>query len=882
MNLDEDHLPNHDPVPQSQSHSPQTLTLEIPAPQACDAPDQGPQKPQGFLEHTQMDEDVDPPPSTPKSPPITPHDGGSHTAVSRRGHKSKKPGMKWRGRGKKYQQKINALNALNALLDTFLKTFKPVPFIPAKALDFARHESLLKRLGLWEFVQVSFDRTLRSDLLAQLVTTFKKKERCSYVNEVRILVNRADLARALKLPLRKKERTSSGLEISLESTEKEESIGFLLDFVSNWVLLHDDMWIMPDNVLNWNNAIREGRFESLDWPDMMWFMVEKELTQGPALENCYYASHLQCLIRSQREELLREEVDVKDGDDDVKMVDLEEQSLELSLGHDNVDSADVDEKEGAASAEVGIRKEESFSAEKRDEEDESGAGREEDGVAVEEDGNVEAGMGEEEAEEADHQAEMENVAKEEEPGEQWFLDGQNETGEHFLRQCSFNNVGDIDMGYNMDKKTEGEGEEGEDMEEQEVEDEEGDDDDDDEEEQGDERGRFHMSENLNDLEGLSSANLIQVMDNNQMPFSSGVQICGDSCGEFLASSSRAETHLGPGGPSIYGNPNKREMDHSNGLLLNNGSNKRMRTEPLDFNTCSENALEWFEKMRMAHEAREQMWATSAMNQQILLNELQQRESMIEHLHKARAEDQQKMQHDIYRLERELHMMVGLLEGYRKALKESNRAFAEYRAGCPQLDEPLYRDVPGSGGLMLSVTELEKQRARREEEERAKLVIMKDRIKDFEAVWSMRFEAHLEATELLANKLLKIEEEMKAVKKLVKERKMGQEEAKESAGQEKAEESAVQEKAEDSAVQEKAEDSVAQEKAEDSVAQEKADDSVAQEKADDSVAYEKADDSVAQEKAEDSVVQEKAEESAEQKVEESGDQEMGKESTQAET
>ncbi|OWM71829.1 hypothetical protein CDL15_Pgr017712 [Punica granatum] len=138
--------------------------------------------------------------------------------------------MKWQGRGKKYQQKINTLH------ETFLKTFKPVPLIPAKTLDFARHKSLLKQLGLWEFVQVSFDRTLRSDLIAQLVMTFKKKERCSYVNEVKILIYIADLAKALKLSLRKKEMTSSSLEISSESTKKEESMGFLLDFVGYYAL----------------------------------------------------------------------------------------------------------------------------------------------------------------------------------------------------------------------------------------------------------------------------------------------------------------------------------------------------------------------------------------------------------------------------------------------------------------------------------------------------------------------------------------------------------------------------------------------------------------------------------------------------------------------
>lgn len=817
MYQEEDHPQNPGRCDDSQPNSPKTLTLETSVPQTFAPPDHGPQKPQLFQEYTQIDEDADPSPHTPNSPQVTPQDAvvdvtHPSVAISRRGHKGKKHGPKWRG--KMHPQKIEAR----------LKIFKPVPFSPAKNLDFVRHEGLLRRLGLWDFVHVSFDRALRADLIVQLVSTFKKKDRCSYVNSIRILVNRADLARALKLPQRKKEKASSEQEVSVEKPENVGSIDFLLDFVSNWVLLHDEMFVMPDSVLSWYDAIKQGRFESLDWPEMMWFMVEKELMQGPTLENCYYASHLQCLIRYQREELLREEMDGKDEDEDVKMVNLEGQSLELSLGHEVVDSADVEEKEGSLNIEAGGVKVESLGAEKTDGEDGSCIGQELDRVGVEEEDNAEAGVGEE-VEDAEHLAEesgakeqdgiddvmeLENKEEEEQRG-QLFMDRQNETGGQLLRQCSFKVLGDVDMGYDMDKMAE-EGEEEHEMEEQEGEEEEEVDEEEEEEEQEDELGGFHMSENINDLEGLSSANLIQLMENSQMPFSTGLQVRDDSCGEFLASSSRAETHHGQGRPSVFGNPNKREMDHTNDLLLNTGPDKRMRTEQLDFNVCSENVLSWFEKMRMAHEAREQMWTASAMNQQMLLNELQQRDTVIEHLQKARVEDQQKMQHEIYRLERELLMMEKLLEGYRMALKETNRAFADYRARCPQHDEPLYRDVPGSGGLMLSVTELEKQRLKREEEERMKLLVIKERIKEFEAMWSQRFEAHLEGADVFASRLLKIEDEIKVMKDLVVKRKLSQEKAEESTTQENAEESATHEKAEESATLKKAEESATLEKA----------------------------------------------------------------------
>ncbi|KAK4745379.1 hypothetical protein SAY87_011691 [Trapa incisa] len=271
---------------------------------------------------------------------------------------------------------------------------------------------------------------------------------------------------------------------------------------------------------------------------------------------------------------------------------------------------------------------------------------------------------------------------------------------------------------------------------------------------------------------------------------------GDGC-------SRAETYLGQGRPG-FENSNERQMDHTNGSLLNSGVEKRLRTEPPDFEMCREYAVSWIQNMGRAYAAKEQSWAASEMNQQMLLNELQQRENVIEHLQKVRVEEQHKMQQDIYRLERELHMMERLLEGYRMALKESNRAFADYRAKCPQLDKTIYRDVPGSGGLVLSVTELERQRLKREEEERRNVLIIKERIQVFEAMWSQRFKVHVEGADALASRLLKVGDEMKYMKDLTVKRKLGREKPEESADQEAAQESAAQDSAgQDSADQEAA-------------------------------------------------------------------------------
>ncbi|KAI6697251.1 hypothetical protein NL676_017370 [Syzygium grande] len=124
-----------------------------------------------------------------------------------------------------------------------------------------------------------------------------------------------------------------------------------------------------------------------------------------------------------------------------------------------------------------------------------------------------------------------------------------------------------------------------------------------------------------------------------------------------------------------------------------------------------------------------------MNQQIFLSELQRLDASIEHLQKTSNEEIVKKKMEIYRLECELYMMVNLLDGSKKAWKESDRKFDEDWALCPQLDEPLYKDVPGSGGLVLSIRELEKQRLKQEEEEKMKHLAMKEKIEEFHYISS---------------------------------------------------------------------------------------------------------------------------------------------------
>ncbi|XP_073260123.1 uncharacterized protein [Populus alba] len=655
------------------------------------------------------------------------------TTTSRRaggGRKSRKANQKRRVQVKKSEKK----------LETLSQTLNPIPFVPNKILDLASHETLLKKLGLWEFVHLQFDTNIRADLLAQLIAGYNPAMRGSYVNEVKIMVNRADLGRALKLPV-KKEKGSVGDGAS-EVTESAESIGFIEELVSNWILLHEDTWMMPPDILNWIKLIKEGNFDKLDWAGMIWYMVEKELNAEPGLGNCYYASHLQCLIKCQREELLKEgslkmEIDVKDDEDDegakmeqsVMMEEefrgessvLEEHRIELSLG--GMDNAGKEEVENVGDEDV-------MDFEERKEEEDQG---------------------------------------------QWgkiSMDG------HYLQPCgSFSEVAGMEFEEERKQQDEVEGEEegkgGE----------EGEGEEDEEEGEEDEDIGFHIAARENILEGISSENLLEVMGAAQVPFSSGIQIHDNvSSREFQIS--RVDTETIPGGSSIFGNVggNKRVNEHLQSDIPHhslNGGNKRMRSDGhwdakpySDFDSFEEEMQHMMGKARMMMEEKEQSCQEMSMHQQVLYNELQQRENFIQQLQKTKMEEQRKSQLEVYRLERELYMMGNLLEGYRKALKETHKAFSEYRARCQLPEEPIYKDT-GSGGLVLSTMELEKQRLKQEEEERLNRVFLEKLVKEFEAEFIPKVEGYENTVKLLSDKLLVVGEKFNLLKEMSGKRKVSE-------------------------------------------------------------------------------------------------------------
>ncbi|KAK6919145.1 hypothetical protein RJ641_017567 [Dillenia turbinata] len=707
-------------------------------------------------------------------------------------------------------------------LETLSQNLKPIPFCPSKSLDFDKHEKLLKSLGLWDFVHIEFDRVIRSDLLAQLVVNYVPVSRCTYVNEVRIMVNRADLGRALKLPVKKDKAVA--IDGESEVLASEESIGFVDDLVSSWILLHEDMWMLPNEVLNWTRSIKEGHPERVDWASLIWFMVEKELSQGTQLGNCYYASHLQYLMKSQREDLFRDEprVYLKDDEDD-EVLPKEEPDVvgkeeAIKEEHDDVVKEEVIKEEHDVVVEeevpsevlvkefegeediVNKQEKEHLINELVNEEEQSvkegeQVKEEKDGADVKmsdvihenqkqelEEHRIELSLGQDSSEKVQEKVEdvMDFDACKAEENGHWVLDGK--VNDHEVSVQHYDNVEDEIKGLDLqEERMQG------DVEEEEIDDEEGEEEEDEEEEDEEEEEeegeemqmeRFGLLQKCNSLGGLSSSNLLHEMEAEaaQMPYNSAVQLHDHSSMELL--SSRAEQNSNSGGLSIFGNGSKRDIGHDLDIshhAIDGGSHKRLRTDggwdhkSSEFDLCLENIQNWIGKAKMLYEAKERTCTESTINQQLFLSELQQRETMIEHLQRAKYEEQQKKDLEIYRLERELYVMGNLLDGYRKALKETRRAFLEYRETYKQPIEPIYTDV-GPGGVMLSSKEQEKQALKQEEENRLKLLILVEKCKAFEADCCKKMEFYARETDFLGERIQHLEKQVTDLKALSERRK----------------------------------------------------------------------------------------------------------------
>nr|GMC70411.1 probable serine/threonine-protein kinase kinX isoform X1 [Ipomoea batatas] len=678
-----------------------------------------------------------------------------------------------RKKGKFYAKKQQAIDKK---LSTLLGSLNPIPFVPSKILDFSKHEKLMKQLGLWEFVHIEFDQNIRVDLVAQLVASYDPRLRCSYVNERRIQVSRADLGRALKLHVKKEKGGANlleGVDLDGESLP-DESVAIIEDFVSNWVLLHEDAWIMPSEVLNWTKFIKDKHPEKVDWAGLFWFMVEKELIRGEKLEDCYYAAHLQCLIKSQREVLFSEEPDKGQNEEGLLGEETEKVQHESRLLHGEGLLGEETEKaqhesrllhgEGLLVEETEKVQHESrlFIEEPADVEEvkEVDVGAWESDVKVggvaegQEEGtlikelNVELTLGQDvhEIEMGQDVQEMEDVKDAEMMDFEEHVEEEQEEGEErgpFLQKCMKEG-----MSLDENEQTEGENEE---LEEE------------DEEQEGEDGLAIPPMVDPLGVGGDGHAeNYLEAMETTQIALDSHGHLPFQSSVDILAS----RTDLNSGG-TFFDHGGKRGAEHDDVIGSHSlGGNKRLRMDSpwdnksLDFGTCIEQMEQLMTRAKMLYEAKEQNEQDCNMYNQYLSAEVQKRDHVINSLHK----ETQKRDQQIFRLERELFMMGNILEGYRKALKNTHVAFAEYRLHAQLPEEPVYKDA-GPGGLVLSTTEIEKIRCAQEEEYRSNCLMLELKAKEVEEDYVTEFEMHMNKVLALDNRLTILSDNMKELKEM---------------------------------------------------------------------------------------------------------------------
>jgi hypothetical protein len=257
------------------------------------------------------------------------------------------------------------------------------------------------------------------------------------------------------------------------------------------------------------------------------------------------------------------------------------------------------------------------------------------------------------------------------------------------------------------------------------------------------------------LERMTSSNLLQAM--NSIPSSYNItENVHSLSGEFL--SMGADVHksgvdLEPGSSYLFGNNGKRhigDIDGYNGNMQAQeqfpqcNQQKRIRHSNsssispgsgffnANFSVPIQNLMA--EASRL-YEQKEQELQSLQFEKQHWSDMLQQKEAVIQTLNSTRFEQQNKYQAELRRFEHDLNVMAQLVTGYKKALKQTHASFEEYRKKFP-CNKPLYGDVTGGGGLVLSVSELERMRF---EEERQKLASANAMIEKFQNEWFLKLD-----------------------------------------------------------------------------------------------------------------------------------------------
>jgi hypothetical protein len=181
---------------------------------------------------------------------------------------------------------------------------------------------------------------------------------------------------------------------------------------------------------------------------------------------------------------------------------------------------------------------------------------------------------------------------------------------------------------------------------------------------------------------------------------------------------------------LQGNQQKRARNCNDSVSSGSAFFKANISDPIH-NFLLKASISYEQKEREAEEERSQ--------KQYMSNLLQEKDAIIQSLNSARFEQENKYQAKLRCFEHDLNVMGQLVGGYKKALKQSQASFSEYRKKFPS-NKFRYHDVPSSGGLVVSVDELER---RRQEEEQQKLAAATVMIQDFEREWFSKFEGWTE-------------------------------------------------------------------------------------------------------------------------------------------
>lgn len=220
-------------------------------------------------------------------------------------------------------------------------------------------------------------------------------------------------------------------------------------------------------------------------------------------------------------------------------------------------------------------------------------------------------------------------------------------------------------------------------------------------------------------------------------------------------------------------PLKRKMDHKSyghGRMRSEG---RSNEDLMDFNSWKEKVDFWQAEAKMVFAAREEAWISAQLKDQKLVKKLEELDNTIHFYEKTKHEEIQKRNSKINCLENELFFMANQIDHYKKALQATHKTFAAYKERCGLPEEPLYRDIPGSGGSVLSTTVWEKERLRREHEDRTNRLLIDLMIKDFQLQWSNKFKRHAKKIVSLDDRLLDVENEAKDFTNIFQKRILGE-------------------------------------------------------------------------------------------------------------